>query len=358
MLAALIESPPQGRYGVESSGGGGRYNEDYLGVRADPGSDGVAMTKSNTLNVLGRMISNPKQFARAWKQTQQDLARIRDDLSLTKHELVETRQRLAEADRRVSDQGKQRLISIQWEQVVAEFDRMGELDQGRAITKEQMAWLTEVAQIVPVKEALDLGFGCSFAAVAMVRGGCAVTCINNEPPSVPRRIEAEQRYERICGAPPTIITASTDRALPKLCDEGRRFGLIFVDAGHRMDDVFIDVHYAKDLCVPGGVLALDDTYYGAIRTVANWVMSNLGHIWKPHQILRNTISWTRTEIVGDDGRIGLTHRGHAGPPIAFESATENGDEFLIYAGSNQGFSPWKQELGSSETPGSVGPRSV
>jgi predicted O-methyltransferase YrrM len=299
------------------------------------------MRKSNTLNALGRMISNPKQFAREWKQSQQDLAKTKDELPIAKHELVETRQRSAEPDRHISDLVKQKRVSIQWEQIVAEFDRMGEFDQLRAVTKEQMAWLTEVAQIVPVKEALDLGFGCSFSAVAMVRGGCAVTCINNEAPSVPRRVEAEQRYERICGAVPTIITASTDRALPKLCDEGRRFGLIFVDAGHRVDDVFIDVHYAKDLCVPGGVLALDDTYYGAIRTVANWVMSNLGHIWEPYQILGNTISWTRTEIVGDDASIGLSHRAHPGPPIAFESATENGNEFVLYPGSNHGFSPWK-----------------
>jgi len=219
--------------------------------------------------------------------------------------------------------------SIQWELMMAEFHRMGDFDQLRAITKEQMAWLTEVAQSVPLKEALDLGFGCSFSAVAMVRGGCAVTCINNEAPSVLRRVEAEQRYERMCGAPPTIITAATDRALPGLCDEGRRFGLIFIDAGHRVDDVFIDVHYAKDLCVSGGVLALDDTYYGAIRTVANWVMSNLGHIWRPYQILENTIAWRRTEIAQDDSNIGLSHRSHEGPPIAFESATENANEFML-----------------------------
>jgi hypothetical protein len=98
-------------------------------------------------------------------------------------------------------------MPIQWEQMMAEFHQMGDFDQLRAITKEQMAWLTEVAQSIPLKEALDLGFGCGFSAVAMVRGGCGVTCINNEAPSVPRRIEAEQRFERMCGQPPTIITA-------------------------------------------------------------------------------------------------------------------------------------------------------
>src|ERR1044071_8564274 len=136
-------------------------------------------------------------------------------------------------------------MSIEWERIMGEFHQMGEFDQLRAITKEQMEWLTEVAKQVPFKDVLDLGFGCGFSAVAMVRGGCNVTSINNESRDVLRRIEAEQRYERICGEPPTIIDAPTDSALPRLRDEGRKFGLIFVDAGHRVDDVFIDVHYAK-----------------------------------------------------------------------------------------------------------------
>jgi hypothetical protein len=90
------------------------------------------------------------------------------------------------------------------------------LIQLRAITKEQMEWLTKVAESVPLKHGLDLGFGCGFSAVAMARGGCSVTCVNNEPASAPRRIEAEQRYQKMCGQPPTIIEASTDSALPRL----------------------------------------------------------------------------------------------------------------------------------------------
>jgi predicted O-methyltransferase YrrM len=238
------------------------------------------------------------------------------------------------------------MMRIEWEQMMTEFHQMGDFDQLRAVTKEQMLWLTEVAQSVAGKEALDLGFGCGFSAIAMVRGGCNVTSINNEAVTVPRRIEAEQRYERICGRPPTIITASTDSALPRLRDEGRQFGLIFVDAGHRVDDVFIDVHYARDLCLPGGILALDDTYYGAIRVVANWIISNLSHIWKPYQILGNTISWRRSELEGDDSRLGLTHRTHDGPPVGFEVATANADEFLLYPRANDagkyGFEVWKQ----------------
>ena len=93
-----------------------------------PDSDRTAMRKSNTLNVLVRMISNPKQFAREWKQTQQDLAKIQDELSVTKQKLVEARHCSGETDRRlVGDTVKQKRMSIQWEQMVAEFDGMGEI---------------------------------------------------------------------------------------------------------------------------------------------------------------------------------------------------------------------------------------
>jgi predicted O-methyltransferase YrrM len=242
-------------------------------------------------------------------------------------------------------------MPIRWDRMMIEFDQMKEFDQLRAITKEQMQWLTEVAERVPCKYALDLGFGCGFSATAMVRGGCSVTCVSNEAATVPRRSEAEQRYERMCGQPPTIIEAPTDRALPMLLQEGREYGLIFVDAGHRVDDVFIDVHYAKDLCVPSGILALDDTYYGAIRTVANWVISNLGHVWKPYQILENTISWKRTEMRGDDSKSRLAHRTHTGPPLGFEIATENGPEFLLYRGqieiAEHGFETWSPQVANA-----------
>src|SRR5689334_20070532 len=109
---------------------------------------------------------------------------------------------------------------ISWEQMMSEFHSMGDFDRLRAVSMEQMAWLTEIAGSVPLPEALDLGFGCGFSAVAMARGGCRVTSVNNEAPNVPRRVEAEQRYERMCGQAPTIITASTDSALPRLRDEG------------------------------------------------------------------------------------------------------------------------------------------
>jgi len=204
-----------------------------------------------------------------------------------------------------------------WNQVIAEFERMTIGDQTSAINKDQMEWLVDTAQNLPCNDALDLGFGRGFSAIAMEIGGCNVTCINYESPTKLRRLQAEERYERICGHKPIIINLPTDQALPRLHDEGKRFGLIFIDAGHRFDDVFIDTYYSTRLCAPGGIMAIDDTYYGAIRCVANWINSNLDHLWVPYQILDNTISWRRTDADADDSMQGIKHRTHTGQPKHF-----------------------------------------
>ena len=219
-----------------------------------------------------------------------------------------------------------------WDQIMAEFELMPVIEQNRAINKAQMQWLCEVSEATPLKRALDLGFGCGFSSIAISQGGCQVTCVNHESRNEPRRVQAENRYRRICGQDAEIVEAGTDRGLPKLLEEGKQFGLIFVDAGHRFDDVFIDVHYSARLCVHGGILALDDTYCGAVRSVVDWVNSNLNHIWEPFQVLENTISWRRTAVDVDDWNVGIIHRSGPGPPKPFEISTENSDDFLFYCG--------------------------
>ena len=52
--------------------------------------------------------------------------------------------------------------------MMVEFNQMKEFDQLRAVNKEQIEWLTEVAGKVACKQALDLGWGCGFEAVAML----------------------------------------------------------------------------------------------------------------------------------------------------------------------------------------------
>ena len=97
---------------------------------------------------------------------------------------------------------------------------------------------------------------------------------------------------------------------PGLRDEGKKFGVeYFVDAGHGVDNVFIDVHYAKDFCACP-VESWRSTI--PITVQSEWwrtgsFQRNLGHVWKPYQILKNTISWIRSDLKGDDSRDAHLH---------------------------------------------------
>ena len=51
-------------------------------------------------------------------------------------------------------------------------------------------------------------------------------------------------------------------------------GMIFIDGGHRFEQVMTDFVLADLLCCGGGTIILDDACYPAIETVINYVKSN------------------------------------------------------------------------------------
>ena len=51
-------------------------------------------------------------------------------------------------------------------------------------------------------------------------------------------------------------------------------GLIFIDGGHRFENVMADFVLADLLCCVGGYIVLDDAWYPAIESVINYVRAN------------------------------------------------------------------------------------
>ena len=46
--------------------------------------------------------------------------------------------------------------------------------------------------------------------------------------------------------------------LPKLCDEGRKYDFIYIDASHQSDDTFVDAYYAHKMLNDKGIMIFDD----------------------------------------------------------------------------------------------------
>ena len=74
------------------------------------------------------------------------------------------------------------------------------------------------------------------------------------------------------------VIAFSDRALPALLEEGRRFGMIYIDGSHLFEDVFIDCHYAAQLLEEGGVMVLDDSSDLHVAKAIRFVRRNMQHL--------------------------------------------------------------------------------
>jgi hypothetical protein len=80
-------------------------------------------------------------------------------------------------------------------------------------------------------------------------------------------------------------------------------GLIFIDGGHRFEQVMTDFVLADLLCCQGGTIVFDDACYPAIETVINYVKSNrpdyaVAHLALPkttvlRKITRDGRAWNR-----------------------------------------------------------------
>ncbi len=66
--------------------------------------------------------------------------------------------------------------------------------------------------------------------------------------------------------------------LPRLVCEGRVFDFVFIDGGHRFDNVFVDLFYANRLLKPGGVVVFDDVFAESINLACRFARTNYGYL--------------------------------------------------------------------------------
>jgi ubiquinone/menaquinone biosynthesis C-methylase UbiE len=109
------------------------------------------MPKSNTLKVLGQVISNPKRFARESRRTQQDLVRTQQDLVKIQQDLSLIKQALADADLRIVNLTKQ-LVTDRTRHLKAVYER----------------FVSRLRSEHPEEEAMSLAVGGRFEQVGNI----------------------------------------------------------------------------------------------------------------------------------------------------------------------------------------------
>lgn len=70
-----------------------------------------------------------------------------------------------------------------------------------------------------------------------------------------------------------LIEEPSDAVLPRLIAENRRFDLAFIDGDHRFESVFLDIHFARKLVGPGGLIVVDDAWMPSVQKAAAFFAS-------------------------------------------------------------------------------------
>lgn len=82
--------------------------------------------------------------------------------------------------------------------------------------------------------------------------------------------------------------------LPRLLEKGRKFDFVFVDGGHRFDEIFVDFYFGDLLLDQGGYLLLHDTWMRSTRLVESFLERNRPDYLAVRTGLRNLTLFRKT----------------------------------------------------------------
>ena len=169
------------------------------------------------------------------------------------------------------------LEEIQRSTLIAEDDRVTALGADKALYLLELGLERRPARV------LEIGLGWGFSAAGIQHLGCVQRHVIVELEAGSARACQGERNARAAVTRPgslEIIWGDSHVVLPQLCAGSERFDLIFLDGGHRYDDVFVDFHFARRLISPSGNIVFDDTWLPSIQTVVSWVETNLSDQWQ------------------------------------------------------------------------------
>jgi predicted O-methyltransferase YrrM len=80
-------------------------------------------------------------------------------------------------------------------------------------------------------------------------------------------------------------------ALPELVRREQTFDFVFIDSSHRFDDTMVEYHLCDKLLPVGGLMAFDDIWMPAVKSVVNYILAN--HDYAPVRQKLNKVAFLR-----------------------------------------------------------------
>lgn len=143
-----------------------------------------------------------------------------------------------------------------------------------SISKIEAEFLWNLVKENKIQHTLEIGLGYGTSSCAIADNAIAHTTIepNEERYQTLGRIHLEKTQLL---AKTTILNVPSYIALPELLQQGKQFGLIFIDGSHRFEDVFLDLSYSLKLVSVGGYIALHDCFRPANKKILKYIQANI-----------------------------------------------------------------------------------
>jgi predicted O-methyltransferase YrrM len=158
------------------------------------------------------------------------------------------------------------------------------LDKLTKISPSQGMWIYDLCVSVKPKATIEIGMAYGYstlyilAAIAKNQFGhhTAIDPLQRSSYWQAIGLTHAQTLAPIQGSEPTfqLIEDRSDRTATDLIRANSTFEIIFIDGGHRFDDVLVDFYLYAPLCTIGGHIIFDDIWMSSIQTVVAFVRAN------------------------------------------------------------------------------------
>ncbi len=153
-----------------------------------------------------------------------------------------------------------------------------------SVTPERGAFVRDLCRGEQARTTLEIGmaWGLStlFILEALAEQNASISHTVIDPFQTSRWHGAGRRAVQDAGMADKIeiIEEFSRVALARLETEKRQFDFIFIDGGHRFEDVFVDLIFADRMLKPGGIMIFDDSWFDPVFLTCRFAETNYGYI--------------------------------------------------------------------------------
>jgi len=143
-----------------------------------------------------------------------------------------------------------------------------------SISQDEARFIYEFLKKHDIKRTMEVGFAYGYSAACIIAATgsdhVAIDPFQSSFDCAGMKNLKALGYEHRC----ELREQPSHVALPELLKEGRRFQFIFVDGGHRFDDIFTDWYFSDLLLEKNGYVLFHDLWMRSTQMVAAFIQTN------------------------------------------------------------------------------------